>query len=298
MVKDTASRDSILQLKQFYLPSKRAASLFFSVFFFSIFTISFLPTNLSAEDKGADLRSAVQNPISSLISVPFKFTFDFGADNGDAQYLNIQPVVPVSIGDWNIVNRVIIPIGGVDGPITGQANNPSPISGDGAEGLSDINYSAFLSPAKVGKLIWGVGASLSIPSASDDQLGSGKWSAGPTAVLLTQPGWGSVGLLARQLWSFSGDEDRREVSQLLLEPFINYNLENGWFLITDMIITSNWEASSGNEWTLPLGGGIGRVFKIGNQPINSRLEAYYNVERPDGAPEWNLAFTWQFLFPK
>ena len=183
----------------------------------------------SQEQDSGDLRAAVENPISSLISLPFKFTFDFGADNGDAQYVNIQPVVPVSIRDWNIVNRLIVPIGGVDGPITGLSNNPSPVPGDGAEGLSDINYSAFMSPAKVGKLIWGVGASLSMPTASDDQLGSGKWSAGPTAVLLTQPEWGSAGLLGRQLWSFSGDEDRREVSQLLLEPFINYNLKNGWF---------------------------------------------------------------------
>ena len=101
--------------------------------------ICFHSFDAGAQEGGGDLRSAVQNPISSLISLPFKFIFDFGADNGDAQYVNIQPVVPVSVGDWNIVNRLIIPIGGVDGPITGQANNPSPIPGDGAEGLSDIN---------------------------------------------------------------------------------------------------------------------------------------------------------------
>jgi hypothetical protein len=252
----------------------------------------------SAENKDGDLRSAVQNPISALISVPFKFTFDFGADNGDAQFVNIQPVIPISVGEWNVVNRIIAPLGSVDGPITGQANNPSPVPGDGASGLGDINYSAFLSPQKVDKLIWGAGASISMPTASDDQLGAGKWSAGPTAVILTQPSWGSAGLLGRQLWSFAGDDDRTDVSQLLIEPFVNYNLSNGWFLITDMVITANWKASSGNEWTVPVGGGIGRVFKIGNQPINSRLEAYYNVERPDGAPEWNVAFTWQFLFPK
>ena len=251
-----------------------------------------------AGEDGGDLRSAVQNPISSLISVPFKFTFDFGADNGDAQFVNIQPVVPISIGGWNLVNRLIAPIGAVDGPLNGQANNPSPIPGDGASGLGDLNYSAFLSPSKVDKVIWGAGMSLSMPTASDDQLGSGKWSTGPTAVVLTQPGWGSLGLLARQLWSFAGDDDRRNVNQTLIEPFLNYNLENGWFLISDMIITANWEADSSNQWTVPLGGGVGRVFKIGNQPINSRLEAYYNVVQPDGAPEWNLAWTWQFLFPK
>lgn len=254
--------------------------------------------DVASQESGGDLRSAVQNPISSLISLPFKFIYDSGAQNGDGYYVSIQPVVPFSVGDWNIVNRLIAPIGGVDGPIDGQANNPSPIPGDGADGFGDFNYSAFLSPAKVGKLIWGAGMSLSMPTASDDQLGTGKWSTGPTAVVLTQPKWGSFGLLARQLWSFAGDDDRRNVSQMLLEPFVNYNLSNGWFLISDMVITANWEASSGNEWTVPLGGGFGRVFKIGNQPINSRLEAYYNAVQPDGAPEWNIAFTWQFLFPR
>jgi hypothetical protein len=105
-------------------------------------------------------------------------------------------------------------------------------------------------------------------------------------------------MLGRQLWSFAGDSDRKDVSQLLIQPFANYNLDKGWFLLTDLLITANWEADSSNRWTVPLGGGFGRVFKIGNQPINARLEAYYNVERPTGASEWNFQFTWQFLFPK
>ena len=109
---------------------------------------------------------------------------------------------------------------------------------------------------------------------------------------------GKHGALGRQLWSFAGDEDRSDVNQTLIEPFLNYNLDGGWFLLTDMVITANWEASSGNQWTVPVGGGVGRVFKIGKQAINSRLEAYYNAEKPDGAPDYSIAFTWQFLFPK
>jgi hypothetical protein len=263
--------------------------------------VSLLPAApLLAEEKGGggDLRSAVQNPISSLISLPFKFTFDFDATNGDAQVLNMNPVVPVTVGDWNLVNRALIPVGAVDGPITGLPGNPSPIPGDGASGLGDINYSLYFSPVEYDKLIWGAGPSLTLPTASDDQLGAGKWSGGVTAVGLAQPKWGSMGLLARQLWSFAGDDDRRDVSQLLLEPFINYNLDEGWFLITDIVIIANWEADSDNRWTIPLGAGAGRVFKVGKQPINSRLEAYYNVEHPDGAPCGNFQFSWQFLFPK
>jgi hypothetical protein len=252
----------------------------------------------SQDDKGGgDLRSAVQNPISSMISLPFKLNLDYGAENGDATILNIQPVIPVTVGDWNLVSRAIIPVAHVDGAIQGP-NNPSPEPGGSASGLGDINYSLYFSPVEYDKVIWGVGPSLNLPTATDDALGSGKWSAGLTAVGLTQPGWGTVGVIGRQLWSFAGDSDRQDVNQFLLEPFLNYNLNNGWFLITDMIITANWDAPSSQRWTVPIGGGAGRVFKIGNQAVNSRLEAYYNIESPDAAPDWTVAFIFSFLFPK
>jgi hypothetical protein len=250
-----------------------------------------------AEEGGGDLRSAVQNPISSLISLPFKFTFDGGADNGDAAILNINPVVPITVGDWNLVNRALIPIADVDGAVK-RPDAPNPDSGNGATGLGDINYSVYFSPVEYDKVIWGVGPSLNLPTATNDQLGSGKWSAGVTGVALTLPGWGSYGILGRQLWSFAGDSDRRRVNQTLIEPFLNYNLKEGWFLLTDLVITANWKNDSDDRWTVPLGGGFGRVFKVGKQAINSRLEAYYNVVQPDGAPDWQVSFTWQFLFPK
>jgi len=247
---------------------------------------------------GGDLRSAVQNPISSLISLPFKFTFDYGAPNGEASFLNIQPVVPITVGDWNLVNRAIIPLIDSPGEVAGTPGIPNPVEGDGATGLGDINYSLFFSPVNYDKAIWGLGPSISIPTATNDQLGSEQWSAGPTGVVLFQPKWGTFGMLARQLWSFAGDSDRDNVNQSLFEPFVNYNLPNGWYLITDIIVTANWQADSSNTWTVPLGGGVGKLFKIGNQAINARTEAYYNVEKPDNAPDWQWGFTIQFLFPK
>lgn len=114
----------------------------------------------------------------------------------------------------------------------------------------------------------------------------------------TQPEWGSVGILGRQLWSFAGDDDRKNVNQTLIEPFVNYNLSKGWYLLTDMVMTANWETNSSNRWTVPVGGGIGRIFKIENQAINAKLEAYYNVEKAGGAPDYSVAFQFSFLFPK
>lgn len=245
-----------------------------------------------------DLRSAVQNPISSLISVPFKFSFDNGADNGQANFLNIQPVVPFTVGDWNYVNRLIIPVADAPGNVAGLPDIPNSEPGERTRGLSDINYSLFISPVNYKQIIWGVGPSISLPTAQEDTLGSGKWSGGPTAVALTRTEWGSLGVLGRHLWSFSGDKQRTNVNQTLIEPFVNYNFDKGWFVLTDMVITANWNAQSGEYWTVPLGGGFGRVFKMGAQPVNMRLEGYYNVVQPKGAPLWSTSFTFQLLFPK
>ena len=231
---------------------------------------------------------------------PLKLTMDFGAPDGSAYFFNINPVIPVTVGDWNLINRALIPaVVSVDGFIQGTPGIPEGVpSKDRKTGLGDINYSLFFSPAKASKFIWGLGPSINLPTASKDQLGSGKWSTGPTGVLLIQPKWGTYGGLVRQLWSFAGDDDRPSVNQMLVEPFINYNLDGGWYLISDMILTANWNASSSQRWTVPLGGGVGKLFKIGNQPINSRLEAYYNVVTPDAGPDWQVVFTFQFLFPK
>lgn len=183
-------------------------------------------------------------------------------------------------------------------PTTSEGLDTQDVVGiSGATGLGDINYSLFFSPAKAGKIIWGLGPSVSLPTATDALLGSEKWSAGPTAVALTQSKSVTVGALLRQIWSFAGASDRSDVSQFLVQPFLNYRLGGGWYLSSAPIITANWKASSGNKWTVPLGGGFGRVFKIGQQPVNMRAEAYGNVEKPRGGPDWATKFTFQFLFP-
>lgn len=250
------------------------------------------------EASESDLQKSLQNPIGSLISVPVETTFDFGAPDGGATFIQLQPVYPFRVGEWNLVNRTIIPLIDAPGPISGNPGNPSPSKGAGAFGLGDILHTTFLSPAKPGKIIWGVGPAINLPTATSKILGSGKWSAGPTVVILAQPKPWSLGLLMGNLWSFAGASNRASINQLFLQPFITYNLSDGWYLTTAPIATANWRAASSESWLVPLGGGGGRSFKIGTQPVNINLQAYDNVVKPAGAPDWALRFTVQLAFPK
>jgi hypothetical protein len=234
-----------------------------------------------------------------MISLPFQNNtfFNVGPDHDVANVLNIQPVIPIGIGLVNLINRTIVPLIYLPDVTAGLAELPEGVSGGSTFGLGDVNYTGFLSPADSGDITWGIGPSISFPTATDEKLGSEKWSAGPSAVALVQPGPFVIGTLVRQLWSFAGDDDRQDVSQMLIQPFVNYNMAGGWFLTLGPIITANWEASSDGTWLVPLGGG-GRVFKTGPQPVNLSLQAHYNVDKPKFGPNWSLRFAASFLFPK
>ena len=121
---------------------------------------------------------------------------------------------------------------------------------------------------------------------------------GPAAVALVTPKPWVIGVLGRQLWSVAGPNDRKDVSQLLLQPFVNYNLTAGWYLVSAPIITANWSADSSDRWTVPVGGGFGKIFRIGSQPVNASLQGFDYPVRPEIGPHWAVRFQIQFLFPR
>ncbi|GAB6058483.1 transporter [Desulfonatronum parangueonense] len=244
------------------------------------------------EDLAYDLAQAAQNPVANVISLPFQnnTNFNFGPLEKTQNILNIQPVIPFSLGqNWNLITRTILPV----------ISQPALFPGDDRTfGLGDTVFTAFLSPASPGRIIWGAGPVLLLPSATDDKLGSEQWGAGPSAVALTIRGPWLFGVLANHIWSFAGDSARDDVNTSLIQPFINYNFPGGWFLTSAPIITANWEADSNQTWTVPVGGGVGRLFFLGRQPVNTSLQAYYNVEKPDFGADWSLRLSVQFLFPR
>jgi len=246
-----------------------------------------------AQDQSdSDLAKQSQNPVGNLISLPIQNNTNFGIGPNDAlsDVLKIQPVVPVSLTkNWNLINRGIIPVIYAEEIVPGTGST---------SGLGDINYTGFISPAKAGKLIWGVGPAFTLPTATDDRLASDKWSAGPGVVLMTMPGSWVLGVLVQNVWSFAGDDDAADVNSLLLQPIINYNLDKGWYITSVPVITADWEAESGEKWTIPLGGGFGRLMRWGTQAVDLSAQAFYNVEAPTGGADWTLRLQFKLLFPK
>jgi hypothetical protein len=249
------------------------------------------PPTTGGPASAEELAKKLSNPIASLISVPFQSNFDFNTGQGNDKFkytLNIQPVIPLSIGpDWNLISRIIQPVIYQDELFPGMGSK---------FGLGDMNPSFFFSPKEpFHGWIWGVGPVLLLPTATDDALGTGKWGAGPTAVGLRQHGPWTYGLLANHLWSFAGEGARADVNQTFLQPFLAHNSKSG-FGVTLMTESSyNWEAE---QWTVPLGLFASQVLKLGGQPLSLQFGPRVYVDGPSGGPEWGLRFNVVLLFPK
>jgi hypothetical protein len=240
------------------------------------------------------LLTTFQNPVGNLISVPFQnnVNLPIGQYSRVQDVLNIQPVIPISLNqDWLLISRWIT-------PITYQPDVLSPSGG--ANGLGDMNPTFFLSPARSGKIIWGIGPTFLLPTATDPTLGQGKWGTGPSVVVLAQPEHWTIGFLSNNVWSIGGDRRRPLVNQFLTQYFVTRNMKKGWFLTESPILTSNWMAPGHNRWLVPFGGGIGKISKVGSQPYVWQVNLYYNLIHPQNipAPKWQVRLQVAMLFPK
>lgn len=245
----------------------------------------------SAQDDDRELLKKSQNPIGNIIAFPIENNLRGNAGSRDVfEYdLTVKPVYPVTLTpDLLLINRTIASF----------VHQGERYPGEGQEtGFGDINYQAFFSPRTKG-IIWGVGPTLFIPTATDDRLGSGKWSMGPAAVVLAKPGRSLFGVLAQHVWSVGGKSNRNSVNLTSLQYFVNYNLDAGFYLTSNPTITANWDASGGSRWTVPVGGGVGKLIRLGRAPVDLRARFFYNVARPDGAAPWRAQVEIKLLFPK
>jgi len=238
-----------------------------------------------------ELAKQTQNPVANLISVPFQNNTNFGLydDDRTQNVLNIQPVIPIDLtAGWMLITRTIAPL----------IYQPSPRGTGGDFGLSDINITAFVAPPQIGPLILGVGPIVELPTSVNDRVGPGKFGLGPSVVALTMQGPWVVGGLINNVFSLAGDTDTPYVNLMTLQPFVNYNIgKTGWYVVSAPILNANWRAPGGDVWTVPVGGGFGKVFTLVKQPLNASVQGYYNAARPDAGGVTTLRLQVQFLFP-
>jgi hypothetical protein len=249
----------------------------------------------AAGGSDADLAKQLSNPVASLVSVPMQFNWDqpIGPDKDTRMTLNFQPVVPIPLNDdWNLIARWIMPY--VAQPRLSDTTLP-------ASGLSDVVASFFISPAKPGKFVWGVGPVLLLPMNSEPTLGTGKWGAGPTFVILKQSGGWTYGALMNQIWSFAGDDftggvPRSDVNQMFLQPFVTFTNKKAVTFGVNLEASANWEADH-DKWTVPMHFFVSKLTKFGPFPFSVQVGVAPFLAAPNGEPDWRLRFAGILLLP-
>jgi hypothetical protein len=231
------------------------------------------------------------NPVAKKLALGFENILSKGIKPGDKTHdqLSIKGLFPTKHDDWWLVHRPVLPV----------LYKQEMSDGEGSvTGLGDLSYRLYFSPRERDDIIWGIGPVFIFPTATDSRLGAGKWSIGPTIGFVTRPGKWSFGLVALNVWSVAGESERPSVNVLEVIPIFNYVFGNGWFIGSSPEIFADWNADKNNRWLVPLGAGIGKAFKMGDQAIAFRIGGYYNVERPVGASEWNVRISLNLLFKK
>ena len=233
----------------------------------------------------------VHNPITDRTSVPIlnSTAFGIGPFNRTSNATLMQPVLPLSLGRHYMVFRPIVPL--IYRPTMTESSG-------GKYGLGDSTLQIYLVPRPSGPLTWGFGPTFLLPTASDEILGTEKWGVGPAlAAVWATERWTAGGRI-NQYWDFAGDDSRDDVNILTIQPVATYILKRGWYLVSGPAITANFNAPGTDQWTVPVGGGFGKVFRVGPQHLNISLQAYWHAVHPEPAGEGSMVVQLQSLFPR
>lgn len=233
-----------------------------------------------------DWAISAQNPLANAYRFPLQdnTTFRIGANNSTQNILNFQPVVPLGFSKFNLISRLIIPF--ISTPDAGDVN---------AKGMGDMNLTVFFASKSESPVSWGLGPVFQFPTTTNNQVGSGLFGMGLSlAMTVTNAHW-VYGFLVNNIWTF--DVFRTE-NKMFLQPIINYNFTAGWYLVSEPQWQANWHATE-NQWMIPLGAGVGKLFKIGKTALNMSAHFYYNTAmQQDDWGRWQSRLQVELLLPR
>jgi hypothetical protein len=271
----------------------------------------------------AQMSALMDNPLGNVAMLFTQFDY-YKMENPETDktgyksvYTGIFQFPKKLTDDWNLISRVVwtVPSMPLDqdkiddfeppqdigndlgGGLTAPPGAPIDLFSGRTTGLGDSYYVGLFAPNKgtpmgEGNFLWGAGFDLGMPTAQEDILGTGKWLAGPSALAVYMGSTWKVGGLVQQYWDFEGDDDRADVNLTNLQYFVYYSLNETSSIGASPNIICNWEASSDNECTVPIGIGYSETVQFGKVPVRFGLELHYNVITPDDdvGSEWNVRF--------
>jgi len=217
----------------------------------------------------------------------------------DAGTLGLELDSYFTFGQVRIKNIAYIEVADHPRDIPGQPpGNPFPET-EQATGLSDLLTTFLFS--KKGEHHEGhhfaPGVAFQFPTATSPTLGSGKWSLGPSVDYEYASGRWFAGAIALQIWSVAGAEDRKDVSMLMIKPFVYYTLSERWDLTYEPYgITIYWLKEAGEKAYIPLGGGAQYKTHLGSAGFNLGLQLFNNVVRPSDGTVWDLRLLVELVF--
>jgi hypothetical protein len=249
---------------------------------------------------------------------------DSGRDKLQHNYMLLAQFPKKLTPKWNLINRVVLNYTSVpleqddiddfvpptpdfgsfdyqtlsgNSPNYSPPNQPLPIDVfDGrTTDLGDSYYVGLFAPNDPirldsgAKLLWGLGFDLGFDTAAEDILGTGKWTAGPSALGVYLGETFKGGALVQHYWDYAGDGDRDDVNMTNIQAIYYWSLSDTVSVGAGPNIIANWEQDGDNTWTVPVGFGINKTFQFGKLPVRIGIEYMHTVIEPDDIPgtEWS-----------
>jgi hypothetical protein len=245
-----------------------------------------------------NLAMAATNPVANLMQLQLQnqYNWENHKSSGYSNTFLIQPVVPIKLPFDKVpvmISRTTVPW--VSTPDLGTPAHRK-------HGMGDTTTLGLFIPkfGLKGQTI-GLGYSVVIPTAGDnDFTGSGKWQIGPSFVYINQKvpklQFGILGWHQFTIAETSAGKDKKNVTTTFVQPFVVKHWGKGWYAATQDV---PWEYNHKSEkWTVPIGPRLGRVMKMGKQPVNLIVETFYNPNSDGPNAEWSVKFNFTLLIPE